>query len=126
MNKIEPKAFASVNSLINQFNDLTLMLDNIRKEKSDIDIKLSQWYHYVEGIDIKHISESHNLIKEVKSILERRRDIKIEEIILRSTCDTLKININSVKHKIETSIKKDESIREEIKTRTVVKEYLNW
>ena len=72
-----------VESFIKQFDELEELSKKINKERSDIDKALSKWYHTLEGTDIKHVSESHSFIKEVKVILARRRDLKIEDLIKR-------------------------------------------
>jgi hypothetical protein len=40
---------------------------------SDIDKKLSIFYHKVEGVKINHISESHNMIKELNTSYKARK-----------------------------------------------------
>lgn len=103
-----------IDDFIRQFEELDVLLHNTFKEKSEIDKKVSAWYHKVEGTTITHVSQSHNMMKEIKPILQRRREIKIEEIILRSTCDTLRVHINSVKGKKLKALVKNEEVLEEI------------
>ena len=74
----------------------------------------------VEGIDISHVSQSHKLIKQGKEILEKRRKNKLEMIMLRSTCDTMKSTFQSLKAKLENNMKKNNEIIQEIKDRAIL------
>lgn len=103
-----------VESFIKQFDELEELSKKINKERSDIDKALSKWYHTVEGTDIKHVSESHSFMKEVKVILARRRDLKIEDLIVRSTCDMLRVKINELKKHHKVLFAKNDKVKEEI------------
>ena len=103
-----------VESFIKQFDELEELSKKINKERSDIDKALSKWYHTVEGTEIKHVSESHSFMKEVKVILARRRDLKIEDLIVRSTCDILRAKINELKKHHTVLFAKNDKVKEEI------------
>lgn len=103
-----------INNFLNQFDELETLYHDVLKERSDIDKSLSSWYHVVEGTTIKHISKSHNLIKDVKIILDKRRDIKLNEILLRSLCDILRPHIIGVLKKHEAIKTKHVSLRKEM------------
>lgn len=106
---------SKVNAFIHEFDELERLNQATCKERSDIDKQISSWYHKLEGLKITHVSQSHKLIMELKPLLERRRDIKIEEIILTSTCDTLRDKVNNLKASNKTKLLKHESVIEECK-----------
>lgn len=108
---------SKIDAFIKQFDELEKLNADVTKEHSDIDKALSSWYHKVEGTDITHVSISHKLIKEIKPILDRRRDIKIESMLLRSTCDTLRDKIKTLKQNNQNALVKNEAVRTEIKSR---------
>lgn len=93
MNLIDDK----INKLISQYDELEALLKESQKEMSQIDIDLSKLYHKIEGIEIKHVSESHALIKELKVILSKRREIKLNNILLITVSDYLKSPMNKFK-----------------------------
>jgi DNA repair exonuclease SbcCD ATPase subunit len=99
-------------------------LQNLNKEKtselSKVDSELSSHYHKIEGTKITHVAQSHKLIKELKDILERRRVIKSEAILLRMTCDSLEPTMNTVIQKVRAQAKKHKEILDEIQTKAVV------
>lgn len=106
-----------VENFIKHFESLENNLTVVTKELSEIDKKISDWYHRVEGTDIKHVSESHRLLKEIKPLLGRRRNVKIESAILRSTCDSLRSNIIKLKESHKTQMTKHNEVLQEIKDR---------
>jgi hypothetical protein len=103
-----------VEEFLKQFNELEKDLATVIKEHSDIDKALSVWYHKVEGLKITHVSQSHKLMKEIIPILSKRRDVKIEEIILRSTCDTLRNTIGKLIEHNKQKEKQHEALMKEI------------
>jgi hypothetical protein len=113
MNPIADK----IDEFLKQFDELEKLNADASKEHSDIDKALSSWYHKVEGLDITHVSISHKLIKEVKGLLIRRRDIKLESMLLRSTCDTLREKVKTLKGSNKNVLAQNEKVRLEIKTR---------
>lgn len=111
---------SSVLELINQFDKIQEHYKDVTKKQSEIDLELSNWYHIVEGAEIKHISESHKLIKLGKDILKRRRENKLELLIIRSTNDTLLTHINGLKARLDKTIDKNGKVNEEIKERAII------
>lgn len=103
-----------VEDFIKHFDSLELMLAQVLKEQSDIDRAISSWYHRVEGTQLGHVSVSHRFMKEIIPLLNRRRDIKIESLVLRSTCDTLRVNIVKLKQTHKDQLEKNEAVRQEI------------
>ena len=108
-----------IDEFIKQFDELEKLNASTNQEHSDIDKAISSWYHRVEGLEITHVSQSHRLIKEIKPLLERRRDIKIESALLRSTCDTLREKVKTLKQSNKVALAKNEELRIEIKTRAI-------
>lgn len=103
-----------VDEFIKRFDELEVLLVKVTKEHSDIDKALASWYHKVEGTKIMHVSESHNLIKEVKVILARRREIKIEDLLLRATCECLTKQIGILKVRKASVINKHDAVLKEL------------
>jgi DNA-directed RNA polymerase len=110
----------SVLDFVNQFDKIEAFYKDVTEKQGKIDKELSSWYHVVEGIDIKHISESHNLIKQGKDILKRRRENKLEMIIIRSTHDMMKTQVSNLKINLEKSVTKNSEVVEEIKERAII------
>jgi hypothetical protein len=110
----------SVIDFINQFDKIEAFYKDVTEKQGKIDKELSGWYHVVEGTDIKHISESHKLIKQGKDILKRRRENKLEMIIIRSTHDMMKTQVSNLKINLEKSVTKNSEVVEEIKERAII------
>ena len=114
-------ALDTITLFLKQFEDLKALHEAKRIEQSNVDLELSNWYHIVEGCTITHVAQSHKLMKMGKEILERRRNIKFEEIALRSTLDRISnANIVNVRNSIRTHIDKDKKVRLEIKERAII------
>jgi len=109
-----------VNELISQYDELEAQYATKREEQGSIDRELSDWYHCVEGIEITHISQSHKMIKRGKDILERRRNIKYETLIMKATLDNLKHSITQIKKNVKIVVDKDTAVRQEIKDRAKI------
>jgi len=106
-----------LNAFLHEFDELEKLNQEATKEQADLDRQLSNWYHNVEGSTIKHVSESHKMIKDLKVILDKRRAKKIEVILLRSLCDTLRDKVKGVKANNVNLLKKNTEVIKEIKTR---------
>jgi len=104
-----------IEDFIRHFEALEQLNNNTHKELSDIDKQLANWYHKVEGTEITHVSQSHKLLKEVQPILKRRRELKIETLTLRSTCDSLRATMQKVKDNNKNHLKQNEKVLQEIK-----------
>lgn len=110
----------ALDEFIKQYEQIEKMCKASMEEQGEIDRELSNWYHTVEGIDITHISQSHKLIKQGKVILEKRRKNKLEMIMLRSTCDSMKTTFQSLKMKLDNTKKKNAEVIQEIKDRAIL------
>jgi hypothetical protein len=109
------KNVKKVEDFIRHFEALEQLNNNTHKELSDIDKQLANWYHRVEGTSITHISQSHKLMKEIQPILKRRRELKIETLTLRSTCDSLRLTMQKIKDNHKNHLKQNEKVLQEIK-----------
>ena len=85
--------------------------------QSELDKELSVWYHKVEGTKPSHVSESHRLINEVKNILDRRRDNKLEVVVYRTTCDSIGKQFKDLKSKLKNQVIQHNKILTELKTK---------
>lgn len=86
-----------VKTLLTQYEDIKKLYEVKLEERSEIDRSISNFYHYVEAVDITHVSQSHKLIKDLKLLLGKRRDNKLEGLILKTTLDNIKISTSNIK-----------------------------
>ena len=110
-----------VSDFIKQFDEVEKALAEVNKEHSDIDKAISKLYHNLEGTKLVHVSISHKFAIELQTLLHRRRDIKIEELVLRSTCDTLRVTITKLKETHKVQLDKNDALRQEIKDRAITR-----
>jgi hypothetical protein len=103
-----------VGDFIKQYEELEKLNVEAHKNLSEIDLELSNWYHRVEGSVLSHVSKSHKLMKEGKVILEKRRILKLETQIIRSTCDLLKDKIGMLKGTYRKALTKHVELQQEI------------
>jgi hypothetical protein len=57
------------------------------------------------------------MIKRGKDILERRRGIKFEILLLKGSLDNMTISIEQIRRSVKIVIDKDKEVRQEIKDR---------
>jgi hypothetical protein len=103
-----------VRIFLKQFQEISELKNKKAKEQSECDLAISDLYHKIEGTVIKHVCESHAFIKELKILLTKRRQIKLDNIILQSVCDSLKTNIESLRVSLPKVIKKHDEVLTEI------------
>lgn len=63
------------------FGELESLCGHAAKMQSSFDAELSNVYHLIEGVEIKHVSESHKLFMHLKDVLNRRRMVKETAIL---------------------------------------------
>jgi hypothetical protein len=97
MTAIEQK----IQNLVNQFEELEQMERESNKLQSEHDLELSRLYHVIEGTTLSHVSQSHNLMKELQELLIKRRNNKFDNALIKGATSLLKPNIQSLKEKIE-------------------------
>ena len=108
-NKIE-----IVENFINQYEIILSSYDKAKNEQGEIDREISSFYHKLEGTTLGATYKSHNLLKELKVLLERRRVNKIDVIVLRSTCDTIGKTMETLKTNKKRLLNKNTEILAEI------------
>lgn len=104
-----------VQDLISNFQLLKKQNTEKNKELSDIDKELSDFYHRLEGTVISHVSISHRMIKELKVILDKRRDIKFESMVLRMAYDNTHISMMKIIETHNNQKKQHQKVLQEIK-----------
>ena len=102
---------------VKHYEIIEQLAQNAFQAQSDLDKELSIWYHKVEGTKPSHVSESHRLINEVKAILDKRRDNKLDVVVLRTTCDSVGKHIKDLKSKINNQVTQHNKILTELKTK---------
>lgn len=105
-----------VNNFISQYDELEALLIENQNEMSQIDSDLSKLYHKIEGAEIKHVSESHALIKELKVILAKRREIKFNFILLITVSNYLKTPMSKFKQAKDDKLDKHNKVIEKLST----------
>ena len=60
-----------VEKFILLFDEIKELSREKRQAMTEADRELSSIYHKIEGFEITHISQSHNLIKELTIVLEK-------------------------------------------------------
>lgn len=103
-----------VNDFIAQYDELEALLVENQNEMSQIDSDLSKLYHKIEGAEIKHVSESHALIKELKVILNKRREIKLNFILLITVSNFLKTPMAKFKQAKNDKLDKHNKVIEKL------------
>lgn len=98
-------------------NDILSLLQNKINELSEIDKELSGIYHKIEGYEITHVSQSHKFVKELKSVLIKRRTLKLETRLLQTFNDNLKDKIKTTQVKYKEILNDHENLKNEIKER---------
>lgn len=110
-----------IETLFALFDEIETDKNNAFLEISKHDKELSIMYHHIEGIKLGHIAESHKLLKELQTLLIRRRDAKGNAQILQVVCDNLKTKIDYTKSSFDEAIKKHIKVEEEVKERAKIR-----
>lgn len=113
----KPNLEKKVQQLFDLFDEIDTIKNNAQSNLSKADNELSDLYHYIEGVDIKHVAQSHNLIKELKTVLYNRREAKKEAMLSQSIIDNVKGAINTAKKRSVVILDKHKAIEDEIKQR---------
>ena len=106
-----------IEKLFEQFDNLISLRQKSLNQLSEADGRLSSLYHKIEGIEIKHISESHNLIKEMKVVLADRRLAKKNCMITQSVVDKMKGQMENAKNQSKSILNKHKLLEDEIRSR---------
>ena len=108
-----------VTNFIKEYENIEALLEASRVDQSKIDCELSEFYHNLEGTKLGATYKSHEKLKYLQALLEKRRINKLDVIILTSTCDTLRNSIKTLKVANDKRLAKHEEILIEIKERAV-------
>lgn len=104
-----------VKELLGQYDMVKKLNDTKEEERGEIDRELSNFYHHIEGVDITHVSQSHHLIKELKVILGKRRDNKLERMVLKTTLDNIKLSTANIKGNLNKVVSTHKKMLEDMK-----------
>ena len=83
---------------------------------SSVDRELSDFYHRLEGIHLSHNTQAHPLMVKLQDILERRRNLKKDTILIRSFLDNTEKSMDVAKTRSETAMKKHKKVLDAINT----------
>lgn len=61
---------------VKSYEAMSAFNKKMNREQSEMDTKLSDIYHQIEGFNPKHVSQSHHLYLKLQKILRKRRLIK--------------------------------------------------
>jgi hypothetical protein len=78
-----------MNEFIKLYDEIASYAHNVQKHQADMDKELSDFYHLAEGVEVKHITQSHKMFLKLKSILNRRRMSKLPVHLVQSFMDNL-------------------------------------
>ncbi len=92
---------SQVEEFLKSYSEVKKQAKVKQSEQSLIDKRLSDFYHTLEGTTITHVAQSHKLLKELKVILEERRNIKADWIILNAVLQTVGDRFDGLRNKCE-------------------------
>jgi len=105
----------------NNYNKLEGLSQQKHSELSKVDIELSEFYHEVEGEHLSHNTQAHKFMVRLKDILNRRRQLKKETILIRSFIDNTKASFEIAKQRNDIQLQKHYRIMSEISNQEKVK-----
>ena len=108
-----------VTNFIKEYENIEALLEVSRVEQSKLDCELSEFYHNLEGTKLGATYKSHEKLKYLQVLLAKRRDNKIDVIILSSTCDTLRASIKALKLSNTKRLARHDEVLVEIKERAI-------
>lgn len=83
-------------------------------ELSNSDKELSACYHKIEEMKLNNVAKSHKAIKELQTILKKRRQVKMEQQNLTIIINNLSTPINHVKQSLKRANDKQEKLIEDL------------
>lgn len=96
------------------YDEIVKSKDSALKHQSDMDKELSNVYHLVEGVETKHVTESHKMFMHLKSVLNKRRMSKLPASLSQAFFDILDDKIKKTKETKKTLIDKHNVVLKEI------------
>ena len=112
--KIERQMEEILGQFFFNHDKLEKMSKQLHTDLSNTDKELSEFYHRLEGTHLSHNTQAHPLMKKLQNILERRRNLKKDTILIRSFLDNTKQSIDVAKSRNSTAIKKHIKVLKEI------------
>ena len=105
--------------ILDEFFSNYSKLEGLSKHKhnelSKVDLEISDYYHTIEGIHLSHNTQGHSLILQLKDILDRRRQLKRETILIRSFMDTTQKAMSTAKGRSVKILNKHHNLMKELK-----------
>ncbi len=98
----------------NNFDKLERLSQEKINDLSKVDVELSNFYHKMEGIHLSHNTQAHKYMLELQDILNRRRQLKLDNILIRSFIDNTKKSFEVAKKRNETALSKHKKVLKEI------------
>ena len=103
---------SEIEKFLEQYEKLKDMKADAISNLSKSDTKLSALYHKIEGVKITHVSQSHNLIIQLKEVLAQRREHKKEAMLTQSIVDNLNSAVGNVTKKNKQILERHKAIEE--------------
>jgi hypothetical protein len=98
----------------NNFDKLESLSQEKTNDLSKVDIELSEFYHKMEGIHLSHNTQAHKYMLELQDILNRRRQLKLDNILMRSFIDNTKKSFEIAKERNKSALTKHNKVLREI------------
>ena len=98
----------------NNFDKLESLRQQKTNELSKVDIELSEFYHKMEGIHLSHNTQAHKYMLELQDILNRRRQLKLDNILMRSFIDNTKKSFEIAKERNKSALTKHKEVLKEM------------
>jgi len=108
--KIERQLEDILDQFFNNHEKLERMSKQLHEDLSKVDKELAEFYHKVESTHLSHNTQAYPLIIGLQDILNRRRRLKKETILIRTFLDNTRESIEKAKIKTTLRIKKHEMI----------------
>ncbi len=124
--KINRQMEAILGQFFDNHSKLEKMSKQLHTDLSNVDKELSDFYHRLEGTHLSHNTQAHPLMTKLQDILERRRNLKKDTILVRSFLDNTKPSIEVAKTRYVQAMKKHKKVLKEIedlKNRKKMKKY---
>ncbi len=112
--KIERQMEEILGQFFANHDKLEKMSKQLHEDLSNVDKELSEFYHRLEGTHLSHNTQAHPLMRKLQDILERRRNLKKDTILVRSFLDNTRPSIEVAKNRTTTAIKKHGKVLKEI------------
>ncbi len=113
--KIERPVEEILEQFFSNHEKLERMNKQLHEDLSNVDRELSAYYHKLEGVHLSHNTQAHKYMLELQDILSRRRQLKIDTILIRSFIDNTKSSIDLAKKRNVSALTQHKKILTELK-----------